>query len=492
MSDSVMKNSSTAAGGADELREPCRPNIILMLADDLGYGDLSCYGASRIHTPKIDLLCSQGVRFSDAHAPAAVCQPTRYGILAGRYYWRAERKLPNYTFQENEILLPRVLKDNGYDTAAFGKWHLGWGLHQKHDSAFWNGDLDPGPNTTGFDYYFGMPNTHSEPPFVFIENNRVYRQDPEDPVIITEKRSQQWKFTGEWGGSTGAKAAHEACDLSRVDLILAERASEYIRNRSKHKPFFIYLPFFAPHVPLLPSEEFRGTSQAGELGDFIQQQDKAVGIVLRTLEECGQTEDTLVIFTSDNGGIHFQEAMELGHRSMGRLLGQKTSAWEGGHRVPFMARWPGRIPAGTECDKLLCLTDLFATFMAAAGIPLPKNAAPDSVNQLPMLEHPADTPAIRMDMVYTGKGSALRSGDWVYMPQPDAMSIFGTAYMAKLGYRNSNYDLEGKLREDAEPAQLYNIKEDAEQTTNLYRKYTEIAKQMEKRLKEIIRQRKSR
>lgn len=469
-----------------------RPNIVLMLADDLGYGDVSCYGATKLKTPNIDALAAQGVRLTDAHAPAAVCQPTRYGILAGRYHWRAKRTEPALYFQEGEILLPQTLKENGYNTAAFGKWHLGWGNGEPNDEKFWNGKITAGPLTTGFDYYFGVPHSHSQPPFVFVENDRVYKGDPSDPLLLTKEQPKHWKYTGNSGGSAGARAAHEACDFDRLDLTLADKASEFIGKQTGERPFFVYLPFYAPHVPILPAREFRGTSQAGELGDFIQQLDAAVGRVMEALEKNGFDENTLVIFTSDNGGCHIQESMDAGHRSNGNWLGLKTDTWEGGHRIPFIARWPGRIPAGVDCDKLLSLTDLFPTFAAASGIALPRGAAPDGLNQLPLLEHPAGTPAIRTEMVYSGRGRALRSGDWVYQPEKGSQGLFGTFYFKQLGYRNSDHDENGKLLESAQPEQLYNLKEDPQQTTNLAAKHPEITASLSARFHEMMRQNKSR
>ena len=469
-----------------------KPNIVLMLADDLGYGDVGCYGATLLKTPNIDKLAAKGVKFTDAHAPAAVCQPTRYGILAGRYHWRAKRTEPALYFAENEILLPQVLKDNGYNTAAFGKWHLGWGSGQPNDNAFWNGEITPGPLNTGFDYYFGLPHSHSQPPFVFIENTRIYKGDPADPLRLNKEQPSHWKHTMDSGGSAGAKAAHEACDMDRLDLILAERASDFIAKQTKEKPFFIYLPFYAPHVPILPAKEFQGSSQAEALGDYVQQLDHAVGMVMESLKKHGFDENTLVIFTSDNGGCHIVETMALGHNSSGEWLGLKTDTWEGGHRVPFIARWPGKIPTDTTCDKLLSLTDLFPTFAAASGILLPKDAAPDGLNMLPLLEHPVDTPSIRTEMVYSGRGRALRSGDWVYMPYNGSGGLFGTFYFEKFGYSNSDHDAQGKLLEAAQSEQLYNLKDDPRQSTNVASKYPEVTRQMASRLAEISRQNKSR
>jgi arylsulfatase A-like enzyme len=470
-----------------------KPNIVLLLADDLGYGDVGCYGATRVRTPNIDRLRAQGVRFTDAHAPAAVCQPTRYGILAGRYYWRTTAKANNYYFHANEILLPKVLKDGGYRTAAFGKWHIGWGSEGGASDAEWfnREDLNPGPNTAGFDYFFGMPNTHEHSPQVYIENNRVYKRDPADPLRTDVQKDPIWKYAGSTRRSAGAKAAHEACDLNTLDLEMGKRAAAWIADQTKEKTFFLYVPFFAPHVPLLPNGTFAGTSRAGVQGDFIQQMDRGVGMILTALKEHGFEEDTLVVFTSDNGGVYIQEAMDKGHRSMGELLGLKGDAWEGGHRVPFLARWPGRIPAGADCDELLSLTDLYATFAAAAGVVLPQNAAPDSVNQLPLFEHPLDTPAIRTEMVYMGRGAGLRAGDWVYYPAQGPQGLFGTFYMTQLGFKNSDYE-GNDLRQDAQPAQLYNVKEDISQAVNRYTRYPRIAAQMKARLSEILRQKRSR
>jgi len=464
------------------------PNIILMLADDLGYGDLSCYGATKIKTPNIDRLASQGVRFSDAHAPASVCQPTRYGILAGRYHWRAKRTGNGYYFQENEILLPEVLRSAGYATAAFGKWHLGWGIDKEWAPDLWSKPISHGPLQAGFDYFFGQASGHEWPPFVFIENDHVFKLDPSDPVVITKENPKYWPYAGGQGSSKGAKAAHEAYDVERLDLTIAQRACDWIGQQKK--PFFVYLPFFAPHVPIMPSADFKGTSRAGIYGDFVQQLDHAVGTILDYLDKQGLMENTLVVFTSDNGGCYVAEAMELRHRTNGLLLGLKTDAWEGGHREPLIARWPGRIPAGKTCGALVSLTDLFPTIAAASDAKLPRNAAPDGLNQLPVMENPNANVPVRTEMVYDGK--ALRSGDWVYLPGPGNMGVFGTFYFKPLGFRNSQHDEEGKLLPDALPEQLYNLRNDPSQTTNVLKDYPEIASQMAARLKEMKRQFKSR
>lgn len=475
-----------------------RPNIVLILADDQGYGDAGFMGATKLQTPRMDQLAREGVHFTDAHSGAAVCQPTRYGILTGRGYWRADRPVGTY-FTENEIMLPQVLKDNGYNTAMFGKWHLGFEMkHDVEGENEWNGRWGKGPNWIGFDYFFGMPNSHAQPPFVFLENEHIYKHDPSDPIVRLETREQEWLYTGDSGGSTGAKSAHEACDMDRLDLTLAERADQWLGKQSPDKPFFLFMSFFAPHVPFTIAEEFRGTSEAGDLGDYMHQLDHATGMVLDALEKHGFAENTLVIYTSDNGGVYIygephgqMGSLELEHRSMGPLLGLKTDTWEGGHRVPFIARWPGKIPAGKTSDNLLALEDLFATFAAAANIPLPRNAAPDSKNQLPLLLHPEGTPPIRSEMIYSGRARALRHGDWVYLPYQGSGGLFGTFYLERLGYTNSDFD-GNTQREDAPPAQLYNLRDDLAQSRNLYQENPAMAAFMKARYDEIMRQRKSR
>ncbi len=479
--------------GAVQAEKPAPPNIVLMLADDLGYGDVGFMGATKIKTPNIDRLAREGVQFADAHASGSVCQPTRYGVLSGRYFWRRGKVGPGYYFQENEILLPEVLRSNGYATAMFGKWHLGWGTASDLSKDTWNGSLRPCPNDAGFDYSFAQASGHEWPPFVFIENDRVYKGDPADPLVMSDKTPDYWPYAGGQGSSHGAKAAHDAYDVTRLDLVMAERSIVWMKEQqAAGKPFFAYLPFFAPHVPLMPSAAFKGTSEAGLLGDFIQQLDHAVGMVLDHLEQSGLASNTLVVFTSDNGGCYIQEAMDRGHRSMGNILGLKGDAWEGGHRVPFVARWPGRIPAGAKCDKLLSLTDLFPTIAAAARVTLPRHAAPDGVDQLSLLQHPENGPAIRQSMVHMGKGTAaLRSGEWVYLPMPGPIGLFGTFYLEQMGFTNSDYT-GNTLRPDAPPAQLYNLAQDPGQSVNVYERHPEIAAQLDVRLKEIMRQAKSR
>jgi len=465
------------------------PNIVLILADDLGYADLSCYGAEKIKTPRLDALAREGVRFTDAHSPCAVCAPTRYGILSGRYFWRSKQRGDySYHFHAGETLMPQVLKDVGYATAALGKWHLGF----CDEAPDWNKELKPGPLEAGFDYYFGTPRTHNEPPFVFVENHHVVGLDPDDPIVMISKEDTPAGQGWGWGLSTGAKAAHEARPEDQIDIILTQKAVDYIESRDGAQPFFLYLPYLAPHVPLSPSPRFRGTSEAGVYGDYIQELDWCVGEVLDALERKGLAENTLVVFASDNGGLYHDSALDRGHRPNGDLLGQKTDAWDGGHKTPFIVRWPGRVPAGTQHDGLLSLTDLFATFAAAAGATLPEGAAEDSIDQLDAIQRPAETTPVRDEMVYHGIfGLALRSGDWVYLPKQGSLGFtahpttrWGVRF-ERMGLVNSDLDAEGNLVPDAPPAQLYNVREDPGQKVNRYREEPELVEKLAARLSEL-------
>ncbi len=448
-----------------------RPSLLFMIADDLGTGDVGCYGATRIRTPNIDRLAAQGVRLTDAHAVAAVCNPSRYSILSGTYLWHAKRK-NDYSlyFHEGQVTLPSLLKSAGYRTAALGKWHNGFGRGGDPD---YNAELKPGPLEIGFDTFFGTPRTHNEPPFVFVENHRVVGWEAADPlVMIPAKETREgWGH----GVSKGAAHSHAARPLERIDLLLAERAEQFL-SQKREEPFFLYLAFLAPHVPIAPAPEFKGTSEAGLYGDFVQQLDHCVGRVLDALERSGQAQNTLVIFTSDNGAVLTREPLERGHRSNAGLLGQKTDAWEGGHRVPLLARWPGRIPAGSVRQALFSQVDVMATLAEAAGVALPEGASPDGASELTAFLDPAGAPVRRAEAVFLGTGGhALRQGEWVYLPKQGSCGMtvqeppgpqWGQPY-AKLGLVTGDVDAQGRVKPDAPAVQLYNLAADPGQTQNL-------------------------
>jgi len=464
-----------------------KPNVIFILADDLGCGDVGCYGETRIKTPNIDALAGQGVRCTEAYASAAVCTPSRYGLLTGRYYWRIQRAWNwDLLIDDGQPTIASVLKSAGYATACLGKWHLGF-CRQAPD---YNGVLKPGPLEVGFDYYFGTPRTHNEPPFVFVENHQVVGLDKNDPLVIIPPdktpKGQGWGH----GISVGAKAAHAARPVDQIDIILAQKAVQFIESNKDH-PFFLYLPLLAPHVPLAPSKRFQGTSQAGVYGDYIQELDWCVGEVLGTLDRLGLADNTLVVVASDNGAINDRDVFATGHRPNDRLLGQKTDAWEGGSRVPLIARWPGRIPQHSTCDRMLTLLDMMPTLGAAAGVTLPTRAGPDALNQWPVLTHP-DAPAVRKEMVYQGiYGFALHSGDWVFLPKQGSQGVTTDPKMTwamsfkELGFKNSDYDAQGKIKPNAPPGQLYNLARDPWQTENLYNREPDRVRKMARRLEEL-------
>jgi arylsulfatase A len=485
---STLIVSLQGGGWAAETTPPShvRPNVVVLLADDLGYGDVGCYGATRIKTPNIDRLAAEGMRFSDGHAPAATCQPSRYGLMTGRYYWRRKAVHNGFYFQEGEATLPAVLHGAGYATACFGKWHLGLG---DGSPVVWENEIKPGPLEAGFDHYFGTPYSLNEPPFVFMNGRRVVGADAADPIRIIP--ANQTVLGYGHGISLGGIKAHQARQVDQADLTITEAATSYLRQQSAAQPFFIYLPFVAPHVPLAPASRFQGASQAGVYGDYVQQLDFCVGQVLDTLEERGLAGNTLVVFTSDNGGCPNLSALRQGHRTNGALLGQKTDGWDGGHRVPFIIRQPGVVPAGITSSRLISLTDIMATTLAATGVPLPAGAAPDSLDQTPVLRDPA-TPAVRSEMIYQAvRGYVLRSGSWTYLPGRGSFGF--TAHPTTpwqdwrdLGFVNSDLDAAGKPRPEAPPAQLYDSVNDPDQAINLWREYPDVVRQLDARLRELL------
>jgi arylsulfatase A len=477
-----------------------QPNIILINADDLGYGDLGCYGAIKVQTPNIDQLAAEGRRFTDAHSASAVCSPSRYGLLTGRYpfrrnFWGPVSPKQSLTIDPGRLTLGRLMKEAGYATACIGKWHLGFGENEPD----WNGDLKPGPLELGFNHYFGIPSVNSGPPFVYVENHRVVGLDPNDPLEY-QKLSVTRKYPEKSGYNNigGGEAAHRLYIDDQIGTTLKEKAVAWLKQQKKDKPFFMYLATTNIHHPFTPAPRFVSTSGCGLYGDFIHELDWMVGELMATLDEMGAAENTLVIFTSDNGGmLHVtgQAAWEAGHRLNGDLLGFKFGAWEGGHRVPFIARWPGRIPAGTTSGQLISQIDLLATFAAIVGRPLQEDEGPDSINQLESLTGTPDFP-VRKTLVISPNSPThltVRQGKWVYIPAQDEGGFqgkekgdhlfAGAVALPFTGKTNSDV-VNGKIRKDAPPAQLYDLETDPYQTKNLYAQHPEVVKKLEMVLQE--------
>ncbi len=417
---------SLLALGVAPLRaeEPPKPNIVYILADDLGYGDVGCYQpTSKIPTPNIDRLASSGMRFTDAHSPSAVCSPTRYALLTGRYAWRTrlQRNVLGLFAQpliaEKQLTVAGLLRDQGYATACIGKWHLGWGWPAPGEGGKrdFTRPIPDGPTARGFDLYFGtdVPNF---PPFCFIENDRTVGIPSAAAPVGRESFNIAGPMIPDW------KLVEVLPELERRSVAFIEKAA------TRDKPFFLYLPLTSPHFPVVPAAPFHGKSQAGDYGDFVVQNDHVVGQVLDALKRSGVAEKTLVIFTSDNGpevsgevnpGV-YDRLKKFDHASMGTLRGAKRDAWEGGHRVPFIASWPGKIAPGSTSDETICHVDLMATLAAILDVKLPADAGVDSVNILPaLLGERRNEPLREATVHHSGQGKfAIRRGDWVLILAP--------------------------------------------------------------------------
>lgn len=474
--------SSTAAA---------RPNVIIILADDMGYGDPQCYNAeSKIPTPHLDQLAARGVRFTDAHTPSSVCTPTRYTLLTGRYCWRTRLKssvLDGFSpslIDRNRATIASTLKARGYATACIGKWHLGmdWtrqnGSHEPEDRAprgFRPGDdidfsqpITGGPLAVGFDSFFGISASLDMPPYCWIENDRCVPAP--DTTVLTARDTI---FLNQTGG-----AAHSDFRLEDVLPTLKQRTVTWIKDqhaRDADQPFFLYLPLNSPHLPVAPSKAFAGTSQAGHYGDFVVETDDVVGAVVKTLERTGDLANTLIIFTSDNGGLWHQwtpqEADDLahyrptprgkytagfGHHSNAHLRGTKADIWEGGHRVPFIVQWPAKVAGGQVSDRPMELTDVFATVLEALDLEHPEGTAPDSFSFHSELSgKPSAEPQRPFLVHHSLRGMfAVREGDWKFV-EARGSGGFSTPRLIQ-------------PRDGHPTGQLYNLANDPQETMNLY------------------------
>ncbi len=377
---------------------PTEPNIVVIFADDIGYGDLSSYGATKIQTPNSDRLAREGMLFTDAHSPSAVCTPSRYALLTGRYAWRTWMKnwvldehMP-LLIDEDRLTMPQMLRELGYATGAVGKWHLGWGDQVPPD---FNDDSRRGPLDVGFDEFFGVSYSHNSSLMLqnFVRDRRIVGLGADEDIRDPEVQQRL------------------ARRLEDTAIELSAEAVQFIRNH-RDEPFFLYYPTTNVHWPRTPNERFVSKSQAGVYGDFVAEFDWAVGEVLSTLDELGLTENTLVVLSSDNGGR--PTSGMNGHKPNGDLRGIKRQIWEGGHRVPLIVRWPGEVEAGATSDETVCLTDLMATLAAYFEYDLADDAAEDSVNLLPLLRGENYARPIREATVHHSVSGmfAIRQGDW--------------------------------------------------------------------------------
>lgn len=434
-----------------------KPNIIYVLCDDLGYGDVKCLGGARskIATPNFDKLASQGMIFTEAHSSSAVCTPTRYGILTGRYNWRSHLQkgvLSGYSeplIDKDRLTVPALLKQNGYDTAGIGKWHLGMTLSKNDPLA----RIADGPTTRGFDTYFGISASLDMPPYAFIENDR-----------FTEAPTVKKAFN---------RPGPAAPSFEAVDVLptLTKKGVEYVEQHAKTgKPFFLYMPLNSPHTPIVPTKEWQGKSGVGKYGDFVMETDWALGQMMDAIEKAGIAKNTLLIITSDNGcsraaGIGKLE--QQGHYPSELRRGSKADIWDGGHRIPFIARWPEKVKAGSRSNQLICLTDLMATCAEIVGAKLPDSAGEDSVSIVPALMGMDGKSAHEAVVHHSIRGNfAIRQGQW----KLDLCSDSG-------GWTK------GSVKERG---QLYDMSKDIGERTNEYTQHPEIVARLTKLLQKYV------
>jgi arylsulfatase A-like enzyme len=449
---------------------PAKPNIIWIMADDLGYGDLSCLNeSSKIQTPNMDRFAGEGVTFTDAHAPSAVCTPTRYGVLTGRYCFRSPLKNgvlgggSSPLIPTNRLTVPTLLKRHGYQTAGFGKWHLGldWATRDGKIPAPDMANVDfskpfrNGPTKLGFDYFYGISASLDMPPYTFLENDRV--------TVIPDRMSEGKPFPVNWRRGPIAPVF----DHREVMANLTAKSTGWIDRWAKErsgKPYFAYVALTAPHTPVVPRARFQNVTGAGDYGAFVAEVDWTVGQIVEAVKRSRAESNTLVIVTSDNGPEKQMEErkLEYQHYSAYHFRGHKRDIWDGGHRIPFLAKWPGKIQAGSKSGEILCLTDLMGTCAALTGANLPYNAGEDSYNMLPALLGEQRGKPIREAIVHHSSwGSfAIRQGEW------KLLLVRGVG--------------DGPPSKDTSlpPGQLYNIEQDFGEANNLYEPQPEIVKRL--------------
>jgi arylsulfatase A len=456
-----------------------RPNLVVVYADDLGYGDVQCYNPDRgrIPTSCMDRLASQGMRFTDAHASSAVCTPSRYTILTGRYHWRTRLQkgvlggMSEPLVAPDRLTVAGLFKEQDYTTACIGKWHLGMNMPQP----ITEGVIEQGPITNGFDYFFGISASLDMAPFAFIENDRFTEAPTAEKTLLMVN------------GKPRRGPAAPDFESEQVLPMLVQKSVEWIEAQ-KDRPFFLYLALNSPHTPLAPAEAWKGKSGLGDYADFVMQTDAAVGEVMAALDENGITENTLVIVTSDNGCAPYvgtkisadprdshdrmdavTDLEERGHYPSGPLRGYKSDAWEGGHRVPFILRWPSVVREASTCDSLVHQADIMATAADIMGVDLPDDAGEDSFSFKPLLEN--STAHIRDHSVSASLFGVpcMRFGQWLYIPAPGSGGW-------------------GEGGDQSQPVQLYDLGTDIGQSKNLAADQPERVEHLQSLLERIISQ----
>lgn len=449
-----------AAAMATGLAAGEKPNIVYILSDDLGWGDLACYNPdTQVPMPSAAKLATESMRFNDMHSPSAVCTPTRYGILTGRYCWRTRLKsgvLNGYSpnlIDTNRLTVAKLLQQQGYATGCVGKWHLGLGAEEKTD---FSKPLHPSPNDHGFDYFFGIPASLDMPPYLWVENSKGTELPSAGTPGKNEPRGVFWR--------EGAIAPNFTIE-GTLPTITA-KAIDFVRTRARGaKPFFLYLPLTGPHTPWVPLKQFQGKSKAGIYGDFVVQVDDALGQMMQAVEQAGVAKNTLFIFTSDNGAHWTPQDKEKfpKHRANGLWRGQKADIQDAGHRIPFLVRWPGRVKPNSVSNEICCLTDLMATVAEVTGVALPRDAGEDSFSLLPAMKGgKTERPAV---VHHSSQGLfAIRQGDWKLI----------------VGRGSGGFTNPQKIEpKPGEPAgELYNLTKDPTEADNLYLKNPDVVKRL--------------
>lgn len=479
---------AVAVASALQLSAADVPNIVILYADDMGVADVSYGNAeSKIQTPNLDRLAAQGMTFTDGHSSSGICTPSRFALLTGQHHWRRFHGIVGAfggtVFEDDDFTIAKMFQSKGYNTGAFGKWHLGWDFDAIREEGRKAGDPDPeaydwtkpfpdGPLEQGFDYYWG-DGTINFPPYCWIENDR-FVTIPTRPVIKSEPLA----------GAGSFRPGPMAESWNPYDILptITDKTVEWLEKQSADKPFFAYLAFNSPHYPIVPNEEFHGKSKAGYYGDFVIETDAQVGKVLDALDKAGVADNTIVIFTADNGAetAAFDRLQEFDQWSSGEFRGVKRDIYEGGHRVPFIVRWPAQVEAGAVSDEVVSQVDFAATFAKLIGHALSEDEAIDSYNLLPVLKGENYMKPLRTATVQnTNAGKyALRQGDWVLVDAASGASKKeGTHYLEYFGLSEFGKDRDGLL---------FNLRVDPRQSRDLSGEHPEKVEQMRALLKRYL------
>jgi arylsulfatase A len=449
------------------------PNIVIILVDDMGYGDPGCYNPlSKIPTPTIDQLAMDGMRFTDAHAAGPLCHPSRYGLITGRYPFRTDISLwpEKPLIEEGQATIATLLKSRGYHTAMVGKWHLGF-----YENGYEN-PLAGGPVDRGFDSFFGIRASTDIPPYFYIRDDHAV-DPPTDSIGASS--SEDWSpIQGRFWRAGGIAPGLELKDvLPRFTQEAIQVIEDHSRGDThKGQPLLLYLAYPAPHTPWLPSPEFQGKSGAGMYGDFLMMVDAQIAQVLDALDQAGMSDNTLLVFSSDNGPVWYDaDVKRFGHDCSGGLRGMKADAWEAGHRMPFIVRWPCRVKQGSVSDQTICFTDILATLADAAGVDLPVEAGPDSYSFLPVLmgEQNEDQPVRPPIVMKSGNGAMMiRSGDWKLI---DRLGSGGFSVPHRI-----------EPVPGGPEGQLYNLAEDPGEMNNLYSEHPDVVARLKSEMQQIV------